>query len=185
MRFVRGLLSSVIDVGIVVAIRHWWVLTLAHCGPSRALLGGARTFSDIVERDFMDTSFFLKMLMVSLGMIGVGILLLGAYKYLYENYKTKLAARGVGCAWLLIALGVGILVLTVRIPCLGAISSNGHPAVAPSDEQSPVLATPQGTPTIPPPILEPGWSFHEYPDSGFGIALPDTWVKVDMSGRNN
>lgn len=44
----------------------------------------------------------------------------------------------------------------------------------------PPTPTPVPTP-IPTPALEPDWVLHQHPTDGFSIALPSTWVEVDMN----
>ena len=48
------------------------------------------------------------------------------------------------------------------------------PLPSPTDTVVPTAAS------VPPPILEPGWTLREHPGDGFAVGLPSTWVELNI-----
>lgn len=133
----------------------------------------------------MTLDLFLKMLMISLGSIGLGACFLGIYSYLRERDRIGLARKRIACAWLVILLGVLSLVVTLVLG-IGLLETP-EPSAPTADQPTP---RPQATATLPPthtpvpmPTLEPGWTFRERPTDGFAIGLPYTWVELDIDAE--
>jgi hypothetical protein len=139
------------------------------------------------------TQLPIPMLLISLGIVGVGIILLGLQGYLRERYQATVVRRGLVSGWFLTFLGGVLLLVTV----IAGIHTLSAPEAAPVARATATIRptpthrifptegpTPTPTPTpVPTPALGPGWVVRERPSDGFAIAIPSTWVEVDLDAE--
>jgi hypothetical protein len=133
------------------------------------------------------------MLLASAGIAGLGLLLLGIQGQAGEGSEAGSLLRSPIVGWFLVFLGGLLLLLTLISGLLHPAASEptvvatdlpppspqatGLPTIPPTDIVPP---TPIPT-TVPPPVLEPGWTLREHAEAGFAIALPTSWVEMDLS----
>jgi hypothetical protein len=133
------------------------------------------------------------MLLISLGIVGVGIILLGLQGYLRERYQAAVASRGLVAGWFLSFLG-GLLLLVTVIAGIRTLATPEAMSVAratatirptPTHRIFPTGGpTPTPTPTLAPTsVLGSGWVVRERPSDGFAIAIPSTWVEVNLDAE--
>ena len=85
---------------------------------------------------------------------------------------------------ILVVLGIGVCVTfgIAAIVLINAMSPPAVPTVAVEATVTPIPMTP--TPTlVPAPVLEEGWVSHGQPGDGFTIALPASWIAMDLSAE--
>jgi hypothetical protein len=68
-------------------------------------------------------------------------------------------------------------------PLLPTRTSTPAPTPTFTPTPIPTPTSPSAPALVPTWVLKPGWTSHEYTDDGFSIALPDTWVQMDMGAK--
>jgi hypothetical protein len=136
------------------------------------------------------------MLLISAGIAGLGILLLGLQRRSTESPNGGSLLKNPVVGWFLAIMGGLLLLVTIVSGLMGPATppptSTGtyQPTVRPLPTNLPTprptaTTTPTPPPTpVPPPVLEPGWSLHVRPEEGFAIALPDSWVEMDLDAAS-
>jgi hypothetical protein len=125
------------------------------------------------------------MLLVSAGMVGIGILLLGLRGCSGERGEARSLLRNPVVGWFLAFLTIisGLVSPATSEP---TVLPTEKPSPSPPATSLPTLPPPTGIPPTPiptpapSPVLEPGWAFVEHPEDGFAIGIPATWVEVDL-----
>ena len=144
----------------------------------------------------MTTSALITMLLASAGITGLGILLLGLQSRPTEGGQAGSLLRNPVIGWFLAFVGGFLLLATIISNLVSpaatepALVVTHQPTVPPLPTNPPTLRpTASGTPTplptpVPPPVLEPEWSLRGRPQDGFAIALPDSWVEMDLDATS-
>lgn len=141
----------------------------------------------------MTTSALITMLLTSAGIAGLGILLLGLQSRPTEGGQAGSLLRNPVVGWFLIFVG-GFLLLATIISNLVSPAApeptlvvTRQPTVLPLPTDPPTprpTANPRLPAAVPAPVLEAGWSLRERPSDGFAIALPDSWVEMDLDAAS-
>jgi hypothetical protein len=90
---------------------------------------------------------------------------------------------------ILIVLGIGVCLVfgIVAMVLINAMATPAAPSVAVEPQVADATATPipvTPTPTlVPAPVLEEGWTVRGHPGDGFTMAMPDTWIELDVNAE--
>jgi hypothetical protein len=133
------------------------------------------------------------MLLVSAGIAGLGVLLLGLQSRPADGSQASSLLRNPVIGWFLVFAGGFLLLATIISNLVGptapepTIVATHQPTVVPLPTNPPTprpTAAPPSPTAVPALELEPGWSLRERPDDGFAVALPDNWVEMDLDAAS-